>query len=574
MPMNRRQFLQWPAWLWPLSMGCASRVGKLGQAAEMRADVIIVGGGLGGVAAALAACEAGCRVILTEETDWVGGQSTAQGVPPDEHPWIEEFGCTRSYRRYREAVRQFYRDHRPLTAAARANPRLNPGNGWVSRLCHEPGISLAVLEAMLQPHVAAGRLRLLLFHVPVTAATQGDRVLSVTVRDQREGTLRALTAPLFLDATELGDLLPLAGAEWVTGSEAKRETAEPHASEVARPDNQQACTFCFAIEHFPGENHVQDPPANYAFWRNYVPRLNPPWPGPLLSWRHSNPVSLEPRELPFDPTEKAQGANLWTYRRLRDPAVFEPGFARSSVCLVNWPQNDYWIEPLIGADLAATETFPPFADSPVSGAAELSRCLLYWMQTEATRPDGGVGWPGLRPATDIFGTPDGLAKSVYVREARRIRAEFTVREQHIGTEARQAETGLSREALRAAAFEDSVGIGAYRVDLHPTTGGDNYVDFSSLPFQIPLGVLLPQRLENLLPAAKNIGTTHITNGAYRLHPVEWNIGEAAGALAAFALRRGEPPRHVRHNPQVLADFQAFLVDRGVELAWPDDVRPL
>ena len=37
-------------------------------------------------------------VILSEETDWLGGQLTQQAVPPDEHPWIESFGCTASYR--------------------------------------------------------------------------------------------------------------------------------------------------------------------------------------------------------------------------------------------------------------------------------------------------------------------------------------------------------------------------------------------------------------------------------------------------------------------------------------------
>ena len=52
------------------------------------------------------------------------------------------------------------------------------------------------------------------------------------------------------------------------------------------------------------------------------------------------------------------------------------------------------------------------------------------------------------------------------------------------------------------------------------------------PFQIPLGALLPIRVENLLPACKNLGVTHITNGAYRLHPVEWNTGEAAGMIAS------------------------------------------
>src|SRR4029453_19404509 len=62
---------------------------------ELHAEVLVVGGGLGGVAAAIAACQLGRWVVLTEKTNWVGGQLTAQAVPPDEHPWIEQFGCLR-----------------------------------------------------------------------------------------------------------------------------------------------------------------------------------------------------------------------------------------------------------------------------------------------------------------------------------------------------------------------------------------------------------------------------------------------------------------------------------------------
>jgi hypothetical protein len=113
-----------------------------------------------------------------------------------------------------------------------------------------------------------------------------------------------------------------------------------------------------------------------------------------------------------------------------------------------------------------------------------------------------------------------------------------------------------------------VGVGSYRIELHPSSGGDNYIDVSSLPFQVPLGALLPRRVENLLPACKNLGVTHITNGCYRLHPVEWNVGEAAGALAAFCLARKEPPRQVRKDKKLLADFQALLRGDGVELEWP------
>src|SRR5690242_1149797 len=94
---------------------------------EHETDILIVGGGTGGCAAAMAAASLGRRVILTEETDWIGGQLTQQAVPPDENRWIESHGCTRRYRQYRNLVRQYYRDHYPLTPEARATPNLNPG---------------------------------------------------------------------------------------------------------------------------------------------------------------------------------------------------------------------------------------------------------------------------------------------------------------------------------------------------------------------------------------------------------------------------------------------------------------
>ena len=164
-------------------------------------------------------------------------------------------------------------------------------------------------------------------------------------------------------------------------------------------------------------------------------------------------------------------------------------------------------------------------------AKQLSLSLLYWMQTEAPRHDDGQGYPGLRLRPDVMGTEDGLAMYPYVRESRRIQAEYTVTEQDCGLEQRMASTGMGRADVRAESYSDAIGIGSYPIDLHPSTGGDNYIDFETLPFQIPLGALIPKRIENLIPACKNIGTTHVTNGCYRLHPVEWGIGEAAGLLA-------------------------------------------
>jgi hypothetical protein len=526
------------------------------KAREIAADVAIVGGGLGGCAAALAALRAGRSVVLTEPTDWLGGQLTQQAVPPDEHPWIEKFGANASYQALRWGIRDYYRRHYPLTAEAMARADLNPGNGGVSRLCHEPRVALAVLTAMLAPYASGGRLTVLLEHAPTGADAQGDRVRSVAVRDQKTGDERVLVAPYVLDATELGDLLPLAGVEFVTGSEARDETGEPHAGERARPENQQSFTCCFAMEYRPGEDHTIDRPAEYAFWRDYVPKLEPAWPGKLFGPTPS-PITLKERPLDFDPT--GAGSGFWVYRRIADPRNFRPGAYAGGITLVNWPMNDYWLGNLVGVP-------PAEAERHVARAKQLSLSLLYWLQTEIPRPDGGLGWKGLRLRPDLLGTADGLAKYPYIRESRRIRAEFTVVEPHVGTDARRR--ALGRDDVRAEPFADSVGVGSYRIDLHPSSDGDNYIDISSLPFQVPLGALIPRRVENLLPACKNLGVTHITNGCYRLHPVEWAIGEAAGALAAFCLERGLTPRAVRNTPARLKEFQGALVAQGVEIDWP------
>jgi hypothetical protein len=128
-------------------------------------------------------------------------------------------------------------------------------------------------------------------------------------------------------------------------------------------------------------------------------------------------------------------------------------------------------------------------------------------------------------------------------------------------------TGKPVSEIHAAVFADSVGVGSYAIDLHPGSGGDNYIDFQTFPFQIPLGSLLPVRMRNLFPACKNIGTTHITNGCYRLHPVEWGIGEAVGCLVSFALKQKQTPHAIRANEQLLSEFQTFIRGQGVETEW-------
>ena len=525
---------------------------------ELHCDILIIGGGLGGVAAALAALRLGKTVVLTEETDWIGGQMTAQAVPPDEHPWIESTGCTASYRRLRENIRRYYRQNYPLLPEARHDVHLNPGNGYVSALCHEPRVALAAMLEMLAPYRSNRQLRLLLNVRPIAAECYGDVVRSVTLVCERSGEQLVAHAPYIIDATELGDLLELADVEHVIGAESRNQTGELHAVEGdPAPLDQQAITWCFALDYLPDEDHTIDKPADYDFWKGYQADF---WPGPLLGWEDVDPQTLETRyRAIFDgPQHGATVHDFWRYRRIFYKKFYADGRYDSSITLVNWPQIDYWLGPLVGvSDDEVREN--------LRRCKQLSGSFLYWMQTEAPRHDSGYGYPGLRLRHDIVDTDDGLAKYVYVREARRIISEFTVLEQHVGAEQRNA-AGL----VGAETFHDSVGVGSYRIDLHPSTAPRTYVDISNYPFQIPLGALIPQRVENLLPACKNLGVTHITNGCYRLHPVEWNIGEASGALAAWCLEKGLTPRQVRGDAMHLRDFQAMLVGKlGFKLEWPE-----
>ena len=414
---------------------------------------------------------------------------------------------------------------------------------------------------MLAPAVAAGRLAILRHTIPIAAELDGrDIIRAVGLRHLENGQECRVNARYIIDATENGDLLPLSGTEFVTGAEAGSETGEADAKRKAEPDNVQAFSVCFVVDHDPDGHHVGREPDDYSFWRSYVPPLSPPWPGPWLSWKGLHPRTMDPFDYHFDPTGEPPGAfsGLWSFRRIIDRTLFLDGTYPSDLCLVNWPMLDYVGGHLLTDDDAAR-------DRHLAAARRQSLSLFHWLQTEAPRPDGSTGWPGLRLRGDVTGSPDGLAMMPYIRESRRIRAAFTVCQQHVAEAARPSQT-------LAAPFEDSIGIGYYRIDLHPTTGGDNYLDVGSLPFQIPLGALIPVRMENLLPGAKNIGTTHITNGCYRLHPVEWTIGEAAGSLAAHCLDQETSPRAVHRDPARREAFQRSLTRNGFELSWPGSLR--
>jgi hypothetical protein len=511
----------------------------------MNYDVVIIGASLGGVAAALAAGRAGASVCLLEASAWTGGQFTVQGVcRPDENRFIDTVGSTASYREFRHRCRLHYRNNYRLSAAGASQPVLDPGgryNAHQPQFAVEPKVGDAILKQMLS--------ELPTVHLRLNATVSGaevanDVIVSVTATDPG-GSTRYLS-PFFLDATDLGELLPrvLNVDEYVVGAEAADNTGEPGAPGVARANWIQPITFCIALEHRPAGDYTIPKPPDYEAHKseqNY--RLRD---GDAITTMFAGDGSR---------------TTMWNYRRYIYAGNFaDPAFPYD-LSMINTGSNDY--------TQASIPTGSADQDKQIiQRARDAALGYLYWLQTECPRDEGGTGYPELRPNPDAFGTSDGVAPLPYIRESRRILALKRIAAQEI----QQAGNAPPRAQL----FKDSCGVGTYAMmDGHELPGAQPSMGgfwIPTYPLQIPASALVPRRVKNLLAACKNIGTTHFTTVIYRLHPLEWNVGEAAGALAAQCLRAKHTPAEVVSDQHELRSYQRGLLAAGVSLFWWTDIQ--
>ena len=516
------------------------------MSAVLQPEIAVIGASLGGVLAAWRAAQAGRSVLLVAQHACLGGQMTAQAVPPDEHPWVELDAASRSYLAFRRDIRAHFRLQPGFLDRSAMTPGLtNPGDGWVSRLCFEPVLAARWFEQLLAPQCCAGRLRVLRLTAPVAATREGSLVKGVMLRGH-DDRIHHVRAQLFIDATDTGELLRLAHLPYRLGKEAASEFLEPDAPAVANPLDQQPCTHVLALRRRRRPGPVASAPPSYEAWRAH--RL-PHFKHLLFSTQLPGRKRGESVTLPFE----AQGDTLdwWRYRRVVSSAQWLDG--RDDVTLVNWAQNDYARHPLLDGPLPQPQI--------EAAARELSLCLLHWLHTEAPRQLGhsssGHGFPEWQPATDMLGTPDGLAQQTYVRESRRIAAHTTLTQCDL----------LCAPTER----EDAVGIGAYNLDIHPTCVSSHGVNARVQPFVLPLGVFIPQHASNLLPACKNLGVTHLANACTRVHPVEWLAGEVAGLMAAQLVEQVLPSHALLDSKAQRQALQRTLHQAGIPTAWPAEL---
>lgn len=509
-------------------------------------QAVVVGGSLGGIMAAYALSKQGIHTALIERTKWIGGQLTSQGVPSDEHDFIEFTGATQTYRDFREHIRSYYRNHPDIIDALKQKKIFNPGNGWVSKNAADPRLSLRLLNELLDPFVKEGMLDIYTEAYALGAYKEADTIKYLVVKHQNKDHI--FEASYFLDATDIGELLPITETDYVTGAESFDETQEPHAPKEKNPYDMQPVTWIAAIGFNPNNTQILEKPVLYDQFKNYIM----PFGESVLSWYAAGLEQGSKRAFSmFAEGLYKNTPAMFTYRQVIEKNHFKQSVPYS-VTLINWPQNDYFFGNIFE---------DPNSEYHQFAAKQLTLSLIYWLQTEARRDDGGVGYKEVCLVPEVLGTEDGLAMAPYIRESRRIKALYTIREQDIN----------KRYAKQAPHFRDRIGIGHYHIDLHMTTKTKTYFFDETYPFQIPLGALIPIKTTNLIAACKNIGTTHVTNGCYRLHPVEWNIGESAGYLVAYALQHNVTPKDIYEKDALLNDYQNVLKNHGILIEWPKEV---
>lgn len=513
---------------------------------SLSCDVLIIGGGLGGVAAAEAAAKRGFSVVIVEPTRMLGGQLTSQLVPvPDENSHVEkEPGpSTKTYRALRQAVRDHYN----------AQPGVKPGAGknigdcWVSRVSGLP----SVWEKAIRDRLAAYPPRRILMRHQLRSVARysgQERINYADIADLETGKITRVGCQFLLDATEDGAALALAGSPFRLGQEALGEFGESLAPETANPKWVQSFTYCFLMEWQAQPGPILEKPAEYDYFKSLGDYT--------LDYIYRD--KAEPYSVTYKVLEKAQANGrsylpFWTYRRLIASSSFtDKQSPVGDLALINWRGNDFHEES--------------YLDKPVDEQVRIlerglnfAKGFAYWLQTECPRDDDPtkLGYPEMQVPLD-----GGWAIHPYIRESRRLVARTTLTQNHLRSTDPTAKWGTE--------FEDSVGCALYAIDIHPSKGEPPLLSVA-LPYHLPLGAFLPASgPTNILPAAKNFGASRLALASARMHPTEFLAGEIAGSLAAFCLEKNlRDPSAVHDSPTLLAEFQARLKAQGVMLRWDE-----
>ena len=450
----------------------------------LKTDVLVVGGGTGGTAAAIQAARRGAQVVLVSEFPWLGGMLTSAGVSaPDGNELLAfQTGIWGALLRELEQQQPGGLDH-----------------AWVSFFTFEPAIAAQIFADWV---AELPNLKWIQGQVPLAVVRQGDRLTAVRFADL------TVEAKLVLDGTELGDLLALAEVPHRWGWEFAAAWGEPSAptqpTELTTQYAVQAPTWVVMLQDFGEGVEAPEIPAP----PNFQPDLF------LGAWDD-------------------YGADAFlNYGRL-------PG----DRFMINWPPhgNDYGhqVERLIqsSADHAA---FLQAARWHAQGFARFIQLHLgrrYGLAT-AMFPDLGYGLGGGAFALHPYYRESRRLQGVATVKERDI---LPVADGRVAPLPRNLAGAV--DAVAIANYANDHHYPGFDFPLQPKSirwGGR----WTGTPFALPYGCLVPATVEGLLVCEKNISVSHIANGATRLQPAVLGLGQAAGMAAALCIEQNCDPRQL------------------------------
>ncbi|HEX4032358.1 MAG TPA: FAD-dependent oxidoreductase [Terracidiphilus sp.] len=484
-------------------------------------DIVIAGAGTGGFSAAIQAARMGARVALLEESDWIGGQMSAAAVSTmDEGNHLTP--PSGIYREFLSRMQAYYvaRGESVGTCYWQADSH-----------CFDPSAIRKILNEMIDEVNSApgakGHIDLMLEDRVVRVNTEGQTVTGVVTARGRK-----LQSMILIDATEYGDVLPLTPVRFRSGNS-------------IGSDHSNACTqditYTMVIKKYPGGVPKQ-------LWMEHEPPEYQKWlPGLRAQWQiDGNPSGVS---LPVN------FADHNAYRGLPDssnPDIYISTENRQITrTVLNW-FNDFPVH---------TDIFDRDARAKILCEAKLKTLAnLYYLQHElkenlwSVADDEGYDTSFNRDRNSCPNIPQefkaiehNMPPVPYIRESQRLIGEYTLTAGDIRRE-HQGEPAVS-------GFADSIAVGDYADDLHACDAesdlegelehlAERPPGFRSGPFEVPLRSLIPERLDGLLAAEKNISESRLANGATRLQPITMLTGQAAGTLAALAVKDGVQPRSV------------------------------
>jgi hypothetical protein len=566
-------------------------------------QVVVVGGSLGGVAAAAHAMATGATTCLIEAAPWLGGQISAQGVSAlDESLRMRQANnLAPSWQRFRQIVKQQVVELPPWSPGGTARSVADINSCWVGTLCFPPQAGAQAAEQFLtdtRPGAPASRWAAMTAFKGAEFDASGRRITAVygvrrTPKDpayRPQGRLSVelvdwyswsptasfdkvpvkLQPPpgqgmVVIDATDTGELVAWARVPYRLGSESQATTGEPNAAAFDNPDCTQAFTYPFAIAlHNDGGDSLAA-----------LARLQPTY------GLHEHQATYGLEGFPF-----FAGKSVFHYRRIvsqtrRNPYVGTPSYG--DISMINWNQgNDWnWMDPpliLRDQELAALGQYQNWmgglSQSALQFGEENALTFARWLlETQAT-PTTPLAY--LYGQESPMGTLSGLSMVPYFREGRRI----------LGRAAYGQEAFMLREQDLRYNFPGqrdfsptAVGITHYAIDIH----GCRYRNWQPSgeaisapaqeprvkPVQIPLESLIPQGVDNLLIGGKALAATHIANASTRIHYGEWQAGAAAGVTAGWLMRPDTP---IDDPPQVVPSgsmgaLQEVMRLQGLRTRW-------